>query len=408
MEIPTSFASKTEVRQGAASIGGFLYRLLTANTQSDGWLSQLLNLSPTGSTSTPMLSAPPIALDTSSKQPAPLNSPAQGAAGGWLLQLLSPPVSTSTPKLPSGAQPWMNRVVNPTYAARAQVLEDWGTKPLSRRARPYQFGGPTAKQHGLNDPYDPVAAHAAAQPFTADSSRNLSTRLNRAPDSAPPRDQGAPVIDQMQALQQVAAISGHRKSTAADDVPVSQPSGTEEHPFELSTELAHLGLGRWGGVPGRLLIGAAHGGLDVPANSIAEGGAWLGDFFNPGLFARTRASVANAEQDYQEAVGDSTAAKIGDIGGSIATAILTPELRLMKGTAALPLAIRGAQSGVIYGAEQRSAHPELPLWLDLALNSGAGAVGGHLAHHLATLFHLAPAFASIIEEGIYEFPTRFW
>ena len=154
MEIPTSFASKTEVRQGAASMGGFLYRLLTANTQSDGWLSQLLNLSPTGSTSTPMLSAPPIELDTSSKQPAPLNSPAQGAGGGWLLQLLSPPVSTSTPKLPSGAQPWMNRVVNPTYAARAQVLEDWGTKPLSRRARPYQFGGPTAKQHGLNDPYD--------------------------------------------------------------------------------------------------------------------------------------------------------------------------------------------------------------------------------------------------------------
>jgi len=82
MEIPTNFASKTEVRRGAGSMRGFLYRSLTGNTQSDGWLSQLLNLSPTGSTSTPMLSAPPIDLDTSSKQPAPLNSPAQGLRTG--------------------------------------------------------------------------------------------------------------------------------------------------------------------------------------------------------------------------------------------------------------------------------------------------------------------------------------
>jgi hypothetical protein len=165
--------------------------------------------------------------------------------------------------------------------------------------------------------------------------------------------------------------------------------------------MAHVGLGRWGGALGRLLIGAVHGGLDVPANSVEEGGAWLGDFIDPGLIARTRATVANAERDYQEAVGDSTAAKVGDMAGGIATAVLTPELRLMKGLTALPLAVRGAAAGLTYGAEQHSANPEVPLWRDLAINAGLGAAGSLLGHLFGP--YIAEVIRGSDEEGIYEF-----
>jgi hypothetical protein len=196
-------------------------------------------------------------------------------------------------------------------------------------------------------------------------------------------------------------ISTPRRGEAQADVQALQPPGTEEHPFELATEMAHVGLGRWGGVPGRLLIGAVHGGLDVPANSLAEGGAWLGNFVDPGLLARTRAGVANAERDYREAIGDSIAAKIGDAVGGIATAVLTPELRLMKGLTALPLAVRGAQAGLTYGAEQHSANPEVPLWRDLAINTGLGAGGGLLAHMLGP--YIADVIKRVEHEGVYEF-----
>jgi len=196
-------------------------------------------------------------------------------------------------------------------------------------------------------------------------------------------------------------LSTQGRGEAQADVQALQPPGTEEHPFELATEMAHVGLGRWGGALGRLLIGAVHGGLDVPANSLAEGGAWLGNFVDPGLLARTRAGVANAERDYRGAIGDSTAAKIGDAAGGIATAILTPELRLMKGLTALPLAIRGAESGLIYGAEQHSANQEVPLWLDLAINAGLGAAGSQLAHFVGP--YIAEVIGGTDEEGIYEF-----
>jgi hypothetical protein len=165
--------------------------------------------------------------------------------------------------------------------------------------------------------------------------------------------------------------------------------------------MAHVGLGRWGGALGRLLIGAVHGGLDVPANSLEEGSAWLGDFVDPGLSARTRATVANGERDYREAVGDSTAAKIGDAVGGIATAILTPELRLMKGMTALPLAVRGAESGLIYGSEQHSAKQEVPLWLDLGINGALGAGGSQLAHFVGPF--IAEVIGGTDQEGIYEF-----
>ncbi|HKF64181.1 MAG TPA: hypothetical protein VKB42_22600, partial [Dongiaceae bacterium] len=61
-------------------------------------------------------------------------------------------------------------------------------------------------------------------------------------------------------------LSTRGRGEAQADVQALQPPGTEEHPFELATEMAHVGLGRWGGALGRLLIGAVHGGLDVPAN----------------------------------------------------------------------------------------------------------------------------------------------
>lgn len=203
------------------------------------------------------------------------------------------------------------------------------------------------------------------------------------------------------------------------------PPAAEEHHFSLATELAQAGLGRWGGWPGRALLGGIHGLLSVPAESLAEAVAWLADFVEPGVFERVRAEVEHAERIYRDEGGDTLAADIGDLVGGIILLAVTmaaliaavPEIAALAAGGLAGLMVLGALEGIVYAIEQYAGHSNVSFGAEIGINALLGALALPLFLRIAKIARrigpktLGPTFSELIDRAaakakVWGTPTR--
>jgi len=365
--------------------------------------------------------------------------PPQGAA--------LPPATTGS-ALPQGFtldSPTTMAPSNDTQAALTTQVESGGKigaiNPNSHAAGLFQFTPATAKQYGLTtfdlvnpDPTVQARVRSAFDQFTSDNAASLTTALGRSPTPAElylAHQQGATGAAKLLAdptklardvvgLAAVTQNGGTANMTAGDFVQLQEQriskAAVAAMPASavkaVSAILPDQQIGQQPMPPrgpGWLyktqapdqvanaiatgLVGAAHGGIDVPLHSLAEGTGWVLNKLGIGggqpNIASTVSGIAppnaydaavQGVDQYNKLYGattaaNSTAGTVGNIGGGIATAMLTPELNMFKGGSLLANAARGALGGGIYGAEQNSASGGR-LASDVALNAGAGAVAG--------------------------------
>lgn len=154
---------------------------------------------------------------------------------------------------------------------------------------------------------------------------------------------------------------------------------------------------------GHFLIGAAHNAVDVPLNSLSQGLGWTADKINEALGIGPQQNVAGLiagtkpQGEFDKAVGkvdqynqlynltnsaNQSGGGWGNATGAIGTAMLTPELGLLKGAGFAPAVGRGLLGGAAFGAEQNSATGN-PLAQDVAINSVLGGVGSGILYPAA-------------------------
>lgn len=375
-------------------------------------------------------------------QGAALPPPSGGAAGNFFDKFDSPAGSLSAP-LPS----------NDTQFALTSQVESSGkvgaVNPNSRAAGLVQFTPATAKQYGLttldlvnSDPTVQQKVRSAFDQFTADNTKTLSASLGRAPTPGElylAHQQGATGAAKLLAdpkalardvvgLAAVVQNGGSANMTAGDFAQLQEQrislaaNAAQKMPTAAGAVSSLLGPAKIGLQPvgsrgsavpaarggvapdqvanalGNMLVGAAHGGIDTPLNSAAEGAGWLLDKAGlapnrtvgnlvggqtPSLYDTAVKNVDQENQLYNATeAANSVAGKVGNIGGGIASAMIAPEFGLAGKAGFLANAARGAIGGAAYGAEQNSATNNT-LAADIGTNAAVGAAGGAVLPYVA-------------------------
>lgn len=187
------------------------------------------------------------------------------------------------------------------------------------------------------------------------------SKLAYTPDNLPPSAAGAvqSVLGPIQTGQQPFAGKGT----------FGRAPGATQAPNQVANALNNA------------LVGVAHGGVDVPVHSVAEGLGWGSDKL--GLTNDAETNVDNAVNDYNQIYKTTNAAngvpgEVGNIGGGIGAAMMTPGANVLKGASLLSRIGAGILGGATYGAEQNSSTGNSLPW-DVGTNAGIGAAAGALS-----------------------------